>query len=89
MGDGAKSTTVQNELSSNRKRGEVMASTMQPRRGYVVEIHGHRVGEKSRTGEILEVLGPVGEHHYLVRWVDGHESLFYPGSTIHAIHHPQ
>lgn len=48
--------------------------------GDVVEVSGHRVGEKPRSGEILEVLGPPGHVHYRVRWDDGHESLFYPGS---------
>lgn len=57
-----------------------MATTVQPKRGYVVEIHGHRVGEKSRTGEILEVLGTPGHEHFRVRWEDGAESLFYPSS---------
>jgi hypothetical protein len=57
-----------------------MESTVQPKRGYVVEIHGHRVGEKSRTGEILEVLGAPGQEHFRVRWEDGRESLFYPSS---------
>lgn len=45
--------------------------------GAVIEIHGHRLGEK-RTGEILEVLGESAHEHYRVRWDDGHESIFYP-----------
>ena len=28
-----------------------------------------------------------GNEHYIVRWDDtGHESLFYPGPTSHALH---
>jgi hypothetical protein len=46
--------------------------------GAVIEIHGHRLGEKPRTGEILEVLGEPAHEHYRVRWDDGHESIFYP-----------
>jgi hypothetical protein len=50
------------------------------RRGDVVVISGHRVGERERIGEILEALGE-GEHvHYRVRWEDGSETVFYPGS---------
>ena len=30
--------------------------------------------------EILEVLGTRGHRHYRVRWDDGHESIFFPGS---------
>jgi hypothetical protein len=57
--------------------------------GDVIEIHGHRLGEPGRKAEILEVIG-VGEHeHYRVRWDDGHESIFTPGSDAvvrHARH---
>lgn len=48
--------------------------------GGVVEIQGHRVGEPSRIGEILEVLGEPGKRHYRVRWDDGSETIFYPAS---------
>jgi rRNA processing protein Gar1 len=50
------------------------------RAGDVVVITGHRVGEVERTGEILEVLGPSERQHFLVRWEDGHESVYYPGN---------
>lgn len=48
--------------------------------GDIVVITGHRLGEVERTGEILEVLGAVAKPHYRVRWEDGHETVFYPGS---------
>jgi hypothetical protein len=48
--------------------------------GDVIEVHEHRLGEKPRTGEILEVLGEPAHEHYRVRWDDGHESIFYPSS---------
>ncbi len=48
--------------------------------GDTIVIEGHRVGESHRTGEILEVLGPAGHEHYLVRWDDGRETVFYPQS---------
>ena len=54
--------------------------------GDLVVVHGHRVGESSRTGEILEVLGTPEREHYRVRWEDGHESVFTPGSDA-AIRH--
>jgi hypothetical protein len=53
----------------------------QPRVGDVVEITGHRVGDAPRLGEILEVIGRP-EYHLRVRWEDGHESIFYPGSDV-------
>ena len=48
--------------------------------GDVVVISGHRVGERARLGEILEPLGEPDHKHYRVRWDDGSESVFYPGS---------
>ncbi len=48
--------------------------------GDLVVVHGHRLGESSRTGEILEVLGVPEHEHYRVQWDDGHESVFIPGS---------
>ena len=57
-----------------------METTHHPKPGDVITIHGHRVGEAGRTGEVLEVLGEPGHEHLRVRWDDGHESLFYPSS---------
>ena len=48
--------------------------------GDLIEIHGHRVGEKARLAEILEVLGEPGHEHYRVRWDDDRESIFFPSS---------
>ncbi len=39
-----------------------------------------------KTGEVLEVLNTGGAVHYRVRWDDGHEALFYPGSDAHSVH---
>jgi hypothetical protein len=48
--------------------------------GDVVVIEGRTLHDKSRSGEILEVIGE-GEHtHYRMRWDDGHESIYYPAS---------
>ena len=57
--------------------------SLQPQRtriGDLVVVSGHRVGEPERLGEILELLGGAGQERYRVRWDDGHESIFYPGS---------
>jgi hypothetical protein len=54
--------------------------------GDVVVITGHRVGEASRMGEILEVVGKESHQLYRVRWEDGHESLFAPGSDATIRH---
>jgi CheY-like chemotaxis protein len=51
-----------------------------PSIGDVVEVVGHRVGDKARLGEVIELLGDPGREHFRVRWEDGHVSVFYPGS---------
>ena len=48
--------------------------------GDLVVISGHHVGESERVGEILEVLGEADHVRYRVRWDDGREPVFYPGS---------
>jgi rRNA processing protein Gar1 len=49
-------------------------------KGDIVVISGHHVGEPERLGEILEVLGEADHVHFRVRWEDGSDSVFYPGS---------
>jgi len=49
--------------------------------GDIVEVSGRHVGDPGRLGEIAEVVG-AGEHtRYVVRWDDGHETIFYPGEA--------
>jgi hypothetical protein len=42
-------------------------------------VRGNIVGQRERTGEIIEVRGAGGEPPYLVRFDDGHTSLVFPG----------
>lgn len=44
-----------------------------------LHVHSAHVGEKDRTGEIIEVQGPAGTPPYLVRFADGHQGLVFPG----------
>ena len=53
--------------------------------GDEIVVDGVIAGEPKREGEILEVMDRGGVVHYRVRWDDGHESLFYPGSTTHVV----
>lgn len=44
-------------------------------------VDSNRVGRSKQTGEIVEVIGDATtQEHYRVRWLDGRESLVYPGS---------
>ncbi len=45
-----------------------------------VRVQSRHVGERPLLGEILEVHGADGLPPYLVRWEDGHEGTFFPGS---------
>jgi hypothetical protein len=54
--------------------------------GDKIVVDNTELGSPPRTGEVLEVLGEGDTAHYRVRWDDGHESVFYPGSTAHAVH---
>jgi hypothetical protein len=60
---------------------------MQASVGDEILIDPVHVGEPTRRGEILEILTTNDVTHYRVRWDDnGHETVFYPGSTTHTVH---
>jgi hypothetical protein len=52
----------------------------QARPGDRISVAARRVGQTTRTGEVVEVLGEAGEQRCRVRWDDGHETLLYPGT---------
>jgi len=58
-----------------------------PAVGDVIVVGGHRVGGERRMGGILEVRGEPDDERYLVRWDDGHESIFHPADGDATIHH--
>ena len=47
--------------------------------GDMLRIHGHNVGDRDKTGEIVEIHGKSGQPPYTVRFTDGHTSLMFPG----------
>ena len=54
--------------------------------GDEIVIDSAEIGHLPRKGEVIEVLSRGLEtEHYRVRWDDGHESVFFPGSTTHAV----
>jgi hypothetical protein len=44
-----------------------------------LHVHGRTVGQAEHVGEIIEVRGAGGEPPYVVRFVDGHTGLVFPG----------
>lgn len=61
---------------------------MQAAVGDKIVVRSHRVGERDREGVVLEVEGPDGSAPYKVRWEDGQEGVFFPGSDTSVEHHP-
>ncbi len=60
---------------------------MRAKPGDQLVIKGHRVGERERHAEILEVRGERGGPPYEVRWSeDGHEAVVWPGSDAMIKH---
>jgi uncharacterized protein DUF1918 len=51
-------------------------------------VKGRHVGDEVREGVIIEIHGPKGTPPYLVRWQDGHESVFVPSSDTLVEHRP-
>jgi hypothetical protein len=52
--------------------------------GDEIVVDSMEVGTPERRGTILEVRVAATGEHYLVRWSDGRESFFFPGSTSHS-----
>jgi Domain of unknown function (DUF1918). len=53
---------------------------MRAHSGDALLVRGHHVGDHDRQAVIIEVHGHDGEPPYVVRWEDGHESVFFPSS---------
>jgi hypothetical protein len=61
---------------------------MQASIGDRLVVKGHHIGDPDRNAVVLEVHGQNGAPPYLVRWTDGHESVFIPSSDARVEHHP-
>jgi hypothetical protein len=60
---------------------------MQAQVGDELTIRGRHQGDEDRHGTIIQVHGEGGAPPYLVRWRDGHESVFFPASGTEVEHH--
>jgi len=56
--------------------------------GDEIVVRGRHVGDENRKGMIIEVHGEGGAPPYLVRWANGHDSVFTPSSDTVVEHHP-
>jgi hypothetical protein len=58
---------------------------MHARQGDRIVIETTTLDTRRRSGEVIEVIGQGEREHYRVRWVDGHESLFFPGPGARVV----
>jgi len=82
---GAEHVAAEGGMRAPRDGGTIEGSSMggEAMRAHVgdrLAVLRNRVGETDRHAEILEIHGEDGAPPYLVRWSDGHESIFVPGS---------
>ena len=61
----------------------------QGRVGDVILVESKKVGQATRSGEILEVRGEGDLVHYLVRWDNDHESTYFPSGAAVTFKHRQ
>jgi Domain of unknown function (DUF1918) len=73
---------------SARAGWELEVSAMRAEVGDEIIVRGHHVGDEDRRGVITEVHGQGGAPPYLVRWDNGHQSVFMPSSDSVVEHHP-
>lgn len=59
---------------------------MKAETGDELTVRGRHQGDEDRHGEVIEVQGDNGAPPYLVRWRDGHTSVFFPESDTVVMH---
>ena len=58
---------------------------MDAQAGDTIVVDAHQTGQLPREGEILEVIERTGSVCYRVRWVDAHESIYFPATDAHIV----
>jgi hypothetical protein len=61
---------------------------MHAQAGDELTVRGRHQGDEDRHGTVLRANGEDGAPPYLVRWQDGHQSVFFPASGTEVEHHP-
>jgi hypothetical protein len=54
--------------------------------GDELTVKGRHQGDADRRGQIIEIHGEGGSPPFLVRWNDGHESVFFPSADTLVEH---
>lgn len=58
---------------------------MHAKQGDRIVIETSTLDTTRRSGEVIEVLGQGERELYRVRWMDGHESIFFPGPDARVV----
>ena len=53
--------------------------------GDEIVVDANVTGGPRREGEVMEGCDDGDVVRYIVRWDDGHETIFYPGSDAHVV----
>lgn len=60
---------------------------MQAKVGDELTVKGLHQGDEERHGEIVDIIGMNGTPPYLVRWIDGYESIVFSSADAVVGHH--
>jgi hypothetical protein len=60
---------------------------MQAKVGDELTVKGRRQGDTERHGEIVDIIGTEGAPPYLVRWLDGYESVLFLSDDTTVVEH--
>jgi len=58
---------------------------MDAQAGDTILVDARQTGQLPREGEILEVIERTGTVCYRVRWVNAHESIYFPATDAHIV----
>jgi hypothetical protein len=58
---------------------------MKATRGDQIIVGTTALDKPARRGQVIEVFGHGTGEHYLVRWQDGHESIYFPGPDARVL----
>ena len=59
---------------------------MRAKVGDEIVVDAALTGGLPRRGEVVAIREQGGVVHYVVRWDDGRETMFFPGSDAHVVH---
>jgi hypothetical protein len=66
--------------------GTMRRRVVRAQAGDELTVRGRHQGDEDRHGTIIRVDGEDGAPPYVVRWRDGHESVFFPAAGAEVLH---